>query len=56
MCAMAVNGTARCTIQLLGTYDPLGKIIVDDPYYDDDAKAFEKVFLYFCYKVPRAFK
>ncbi|VDD92286.1 unnamed protein product [Enterobius vermicularis] len=43
MCAMAVNGTARCTIQLLGTYDPLGKIIVDDPYYDDDAKAFEKM-------------
>ena len=37
------DGTARAKVKLFGTYDPIGKRIIDDPYYGDTSD-FENMF------------
>ena len=37
------DGNARAKVKLLGTYDPKGKRIIQDPYYGDMSD-FEKMF------------
>jgi len=37
------DGSARAKVKLLGTYDPKGKRIIDDPYYGDISD-FENMF------------
>lgn len=34
------NGTAK--VELLGSYDPEGELIIEDPYYGRGEKGFEK--------------
>ncbi len=37
---------ANPVIELLGSHDPQGKLIIRDPYYDDGAEGFEE-----CYQI-----
>lgn len=37
---------SKATIDLLGSYDPEGKLIIHDPYYDADLAGFEE-----CYQI-----
>lgn len=37
------NATAK--LLLLGEFDPQGERIIRDPYYDSDAKGFEKAYV-----------
>lgn len=36
----------KASIELLGSYDPNGKHIIRDPYYDDNSRGFEE-----CYEI-----
>ena len=36
------NSTAK--LELLGSYDPKGEVIIRDPYYDDDSEGFTKCY------------
>lgn len=37
---------AKASVQLLGSHDPQGRLIIRDPYYDDDIAGFEE-----CYEI-----
>lgn len=34
----------KAVLDYLGTYDPQGKVLIPDPYYDSDLAKFEKVY------------
>uniref|UniRef100_T1IH30 Low molecular weight phosphotyrosine protein phosphatase n=1 Tax=Strigamia maritima TaxID=126957 RepID=T1IH30_STRMM len=42
------------SIELLGKYDPEGKTIIRDPYYDDGAEGFEEAYIQ-CLRCCKAF-